>query len=314
MLLMVTIAYVLSYLIPTKQKSVSLVIYSAQAFFLAQSGEEFAVRYARDNNWTTTTLLNNLNGVTRNLGSGRFTLTYNSGNDTLTSMGEVPTGTERRRISVSNFTSLVSKTIAFVNATGANNASSAGTIATPAFSVTAGNTIIVSVSSYTATKQTVSSITDTAGNTYTRCGNREAGDASHDQEVWVAANILGNASNVVTVTFSGSAAWRYVIAAQYSGLATSSPYDVGSALIITASGTTHTTNTAVTTVANELCFGWFVTWDNPYTYSATCPYTLRWTQSDSHIVDRIVSRTGTYSITAKTASANRQACFMRTFR
>ena len=44
MLLMVMIGYVFSYLIPTKQKSVVFPIQSTQAFFLAQSGVEFAVR------------------------------------------------------------------------------------------------------------------------------------------------------------------------------------------------------------------------------------------------------------------------------
>jgi len=109
MLLMVTIGYVFSYLIPTKQKSVTFPIYSNQAFFLSQSGVEFAVRYATVNSWTTTTLLNNLNGVTRNLGSGRFTLTYNFATygDTLISVGEVPSGTEKRRVRVSNFTSFL---------------------------------------------------------------------------------------------------------------------------------------------------------------------------------------------------------------
>lgn len=105
MLLMVILAYVFSYLIPTKQKSVVYSIQSTQAFFLAQSGVEFAVRYAKDNGWTTKTLLNtNLgSGVTRTLGTGSFTVTYASSTDTLTSVGYVPTGTERRRIVVSNF-------------------------------------------------------------------------------------------------------------------------------------------------------------------------------------------------------------------
>ena len=108
MLLMVTIGYVFSYLIPTKQKSVVFPIQSTQAFFLAQSGVEFAVRFAKDGAFTTPTLLNaNLNGVTRTLGSGTFALTYTSSNDTLTSVGQVPTGTERRRIVVSNFTSFL---------------------------------------------------------------------------------------------------------------------------------------------------------------------------------------------------------------
>lgn len=109
MLLMITIGYALTYLIPTKQKSVIFPIQSNQAFFIAQSGVEFAVRYATDNGWTTTTLLNNLNGITRNLGSGRFTLIYNYGTygDKLISIGEVPGTSEKRRISVSNFTSFL---------------------------------------------------------------------------------------------------------------------------------------------------------------------------------------------------------------
>jgi hypothetical protein len=108
MLVMITIGYVFSYLIPTKQRSVVFPIQSTQAFFIAQAGVEFAVRYAKDNGWTTTTLLNsNLNGVTRTLGSGRFTLSYTSGTDTLTSVGEVPSGTSRRKIDVSSFTSFL---------------------------------------------------------------------------------------------------------------------------------------------------------------------------------------------------------------
>ena len=110
MLLMITIGYVFSYLIPTKQKSVVFPIQSTQAFFIAQSGVEFAVRYANGNGWTTTALLNNLNNPpnnTRNLGAGRFTLTYTNVAptlDTLISVGEVSIGTERRRVRVSNFT------------------------------------------------------------------------------------------------------------------------------------------------------------------------------------------------------------------
>jgi len=111
MLLMVVIGYVFSYLIPTKERSVVFPIQSTQAFFLAQSGVEFAVRIARDNGWTTRAAINNLNNAgnnARTLGSGTFTLTYDaSSNDTLTSIGQVPTGTPRRQINVSNFTSFL---------------------------------------------------------------------------------------------------------------------------------------------------------------------------------------------------------------
>jgi hypothetical protein len=110
MLLMVTIGYVFSYLMPSKQKSIIFPIQSTQGFFLAQSGVEFAVRYAKDQGWTTPTQLLVLNGAAvyrRNLGAGRFTINYTNTTDTLTSFGEIPTGTERRRIVVSNFTSFL---------------------------------------------------------------------------------------------------------------------------------------------------------------------------------------------------------------
>jgi hypothetical protein len=113
MLLMITIGYVFSYLIPTKQKSVIFPIQSTQAFFIAQSGVEFAVRYATTQTppWTTPAQLAGLTNVTRNLGAGRFTLTYTNvapDLDTLISVGEVPSTSEKRRISVSSFTSFVS--------------------------------------------------------------------------------------------------------------------------------------------------------------------------------------------------------------
>jgi hypothetical protein len=102
MLLMVTIGYVFSYLIPSKQKSVVFPIQSTQAFFIAQSGVEFAIRYAQVNGVGT------LNGMTQTLGNGQFSLTYDSsGTGTLTSNGQVPTGTTRRSIQISNFTSFL---------------------------------------------------------------------------------------------------------------------------------------------------------------------------------------------------------------
>jgi len=111
MLLIVIVGYIFSYLIPAKQKSVALAIYSNQSFYLSQSGVEYAVRYAADQGWTTSASLLGLNaaGVNqRNLGRGQFTISYNNLNDTLTSIGVIPNASERR-ISVSNFTSFVAK-------------------------------------------------------------------------------------------------------------------------------------------------------------------------------------------------------------
>jgi hypothetical protein len=109
MLLMVIIGYVFSYLIPSKQKSVVFPIQSTQAFFIAQSGVEFAIRYAQVNGVGT------LNGMTRTLGNGQFSLNYDStGTGTLTSNGQVPTGTTRRSIQIFNFISFLTPiTIAY---------------------------------------------------------------------------------------------------------------------------------------------------------------------------------------------------------
>jgi hypothetical protein len=109
---------------------------------------EFAVRYACGNGWTTTTLLNNLNGITRNLGSGRFTLTYNYATygDTLISVGEVPTGTERRRIRVSNLTSFLMGITYFGSAsTPADNGSNTAnrTAVTPPGGMQAGDLVLM---------------------------------------------------------------------------------------------------------------------------------------------------------------------------
>jgi hypothetical protein len=107
MLLMVTIGYVFSYLIPTKQKSVIFPINSTQAFFIAQSGVEYGIRYGADQGWRSATALLRLNNVgvnQRNLGNGRFTIDYNNATDTLTSTGEITGSSERRIVKVSNLT------------------------------------------------------------------------------------------------------------------------------------------------------------------------------------------------------------------
>lgn len=109
MLLMITIGYVFSYLIPTKQKSVRFPIYSTQAFYIAQSGVEFAIRYAQDQGWRGATDnsifdLNRLNGISRTLGNGTFTLSYNNTlGDILTSTGQITGSTENRVVRVFSF-------------------------------------------------------------------------------------------------------------------------------------------------------------------------------------------------------------------
>lgn len=113
MMLMVSIGYVLSYLIPTKQKSVIFPIQSNQAFYIAQSGVEYAVRYASDRGWRGVSdgspsrfdldRLNDAPNNQRNLGSGSFTINYVTATNTLTSTGQITGSSASRVVSVSNF-------------------------------------------------------------------------------------------------------------------------------------------------------------------------------------------------------------------
>jgi len=109
MLLMITIGYVFSYLIPTKQKSVRFPIYSTQAFYIAQSGVEYGIRYCSDQGWRGATDngvfdLTRLNSIgTKSLGNGTFSLSYNQASDTLTSTGQISASSENRVVRVSNF-------------------------------------------------------------------------------------------------------------------------------------------------------------------------------------------------------------------
>jgi hypothetical protein len=115
LLLMMAVGYVLSYLIPTKQKSVQFPIYSTQAFYVAQSGMEYGVRYCSEQGWRGATdtgrldydRLNDSPGNQRNivLGkvNGKFTINYDTGANALTSTGETNNSTEKRALRVSNF-------------------------------------------------------------------------------------------------------------------------------------------------------------------------------------------------------------------
>jgi len=107
LLLLTAVGYVLSYLIPTKQKSVIFPIHSAQSFYLAQAGIEYAIRFSSDQGWRTGADLVRLNnpGINqRSLGRGRFTILYDPAADRLTSTGEITDSDARRTVRVDNFT------------------------------------------------------------------------------------------------------------------------------------------------------------------------------------------------------------------
>lgn len=103
----------------------------------------------------------------------------------------------------------------------------------------------------------ISSVTDTAGNSYVATPKSPfANTASNNQAIYYAKNITGNASNVVTVTFSGSTGYNCCAAYEVSGADQTAPFQndqTGTA----ASGTTIST-TANVTMGGNTCMIFFV--------------------------------------------------------
>lgn len=148
--------------------------------------------------------------------------------------------------------------IAFVNANSASGDSGSTTLALPAINAVAGNAIVVSAYNTTgAARQIVSSVTDTAGNTYAQILDAITGVVG--KELWLAQNINGHATNVVTITFAGSASYRRGCVMQLSGVATSGAHDTGYAPTVNTADSTSPYTTASDTTAedNEWVIGFF---------------------------------------------------------
>lgn len=222
------------------------------------------------------------------------------------------TRTFRQSDSIRNF--------GFISSTSYDLEASTTTMESPAFKYQAGDTIIIFVKAtdpaYGGAPPTVSGISDTAGNTYTRRGSIEY-TSSHNQsgECWSTYTSAGNSANEVTVTWTGSTIHTRLGVLVYSNLQSSS-YDVSaSGLLEGSTSTSHTTNTtATTTSAKETIIGVFFNFDAAYPMTASDPYYVRRTVDSTHLVDRRVTSTGTYSITATSESANQNWSFVRAFK
>lgn len=140
--------------------------------------------------------------------------------------------------------------------TGASDGDTSALSAT-AKSTTTGNALIVFVKWENAASEQVTSVTDTAGNTYTQItefthssGTEPAG------ALFAAYNITGNASNVTTVNFSAAPAILYsrVMVEEFSGLATSSVED-GTVQTNSGTGTSYSTSNITTSQAGLVVLG-----------------------------------------------------------
>jgi hypothetical protein len=139
--------------------------------------------------------------------------------------------------------------------TSGNGQAESGTVSAVAKAMTSGNLVIVFVKWEAIATPNVTSVTDTAGNTYIEIA--ELSHASGDPRCafYYAANITGHAANVVTANFGSVATtWRRIVVEEFSGLATASPLD-GSQQTNSGTGTTYTTSNISTSQSGLVIMG-----------------------------------------------------------
>ena len=113
--------------------------------------------------------------------------------------------------------------IAYVNRAEGFSLTSGNTIATAAISHTTGNLLAVFLNIQTSSTPT---ITDTASNTWTATSSSPANSGANYIWVFYAANITGNASNIVTANWGGApTTYAAISVRQFSGVATTSPLE-----------------------------------------------------------------------------------------
>ncbi|MBZ5700325.1 MAG: Ig-like domain-containing protein [Acidobacteriia bacterium] len=193
---------------------------------------------------------------------------------------------------------------------------------------TAGNLILVWVS-WNAGGFSLTSLTDSAGNTYVHIpGFPVSGNVVDD--FWVAYNIAGSSNNKITGLFgSGTTEPIYMQVMEFSGLKTANALDVYSTTRqqnqCNAPCTLSSAPTPTTTQASELLVAVYdvgaglLTAGNGWTPAATCFFCEGWGSNVSGevlIEQKLVSATGSYTATITSATSGWPAytAYVFTFR
>jgi len=196
----------------------------------------------------------------------------------------------------------VSTTISYVQGNYATPQSSQTTVSVPFTGRQIGGDLIVAVVGWNDTTATVSSVTDSSGNSYARAVGPTIVSGALSQSIYYAKNIANAAAggNVVTVAFSAAAAYPDIRILEYAGADPNNPVDVTAAG--TGTSTTSSTNLAATTNATDLIFG-----ANLVTSSTSGPgagFTQRLlTSPDGDIAeDEMATAIGSYAASAPLSS------------
>lgn len=175
---------------------------------------------------------------------------------------------------------------------------------------TAGNFIACGVSAENGTESNFSSISDGTTSGTRRPATWGAYSATQGGVIFDIQNITAKTTPTITASLAGSYAFRGIVCQEFSGLATSNAYDVGTVQVQSGPGTganaVSSGSTAATAQASELLFGCSVDATGIATFTAGTSYTLI-DQNGTNLYQaceyRVVSATSTYAATF-TASQN----------
>jgi hypothetical protein len=162
---------------------------------------------------------------------------------------------------------------------------------------TASNLNVVAVT--WGASASVSTITDTAGNTYAQVGGTSSGGGL-SEAVYYAPNIAASASNTITVTFNASASNPSLRIAEYSGIVTASPVEH---MTEAQGGTSQTISLTLLATSNapDLLVAVDTVQASTDLYDAN--FTLRLDEGGDLLIDRVVNAGGTYSFTMHQTTA-----------
>ena len=172
------------------------------------------------------------------------------------------------------------------------------------------NVVVVGWNDSTAT---VSAVSDTRGNTYTRAVGPTVISGYLSQSIYYARNIASAAAgvNTVTVTFSRAAVYPDIRILEYSGADSRNPIDASAAS--SGSSTTSSSGSATTTNPTDLIFG-----ANTVFTLTTGPgsgFTQRLLTPDGNLAeDKVATTAGSYSATAPLSSSGPWIMQMVAFR
>ncbi len=151
-------------------------------------------------------------------------------------------------------------------ASGTESASSTALAGSFPTQTAGGDLLVLSASEYNGATNHITSVTDTAGNTWKLIGTYSVSGHNSNGEMWYTAN----ASPTLTVTVHNSAAAFVSFEVQeFAGLAATGPLDVSTGTSNTSTGASS--GPATSTVAGELAVGFVAGHGNAQAISVTSP-------------------------------------------